>query len=66
MRKFIINLLLIIIAITINSFASFIVLNAVEDAKYWREVEQWEVDNIWDKNGYLLEHDKFGNEVQSN
>ena len=32
----------------------------LDNAKYFREVAQWEVDNIWDKEGYIKRYDRWG------
>lgn len=49
-----------LIIITVVVFAYAEVKVRLDYAKYFREVQQYEVDSIWDSEGYVNTYDAWG------
>lgn len=48
-----------IVIVTVAVFAYGEVKVRLDNAKYWREIEQWRVDSIWYDDGTLKEYDAW-------
>lgn len=49
-----------LIIVVVGVFAYAEVKVRLDEAKYFREVQQWEVDNLWDEEGYAKTYDVWG------
>lgn len=53
------KLLAWLIIVVVGVFAYGEIQVRLDDAKYFREVKQWEVDSIWDSEGYVNTYDSW-------
>lgn len=49
-----------LIIVVVGVFAYGEVQVRLDEAKYFREVQQYEVDNLWDEEGYAKTYDAWG------
>lgn len=49
-----------LIIVVVGVFAYGEVQVRLDEAKYFREIQQYEVDSIWDSEGYVNTYDAWG------